>query len=146
MRMKKVYQYDKDGCLIKEWGSIASAANYFNADESSIRKAAKRNRKSRGFYWAKHKFTNLFKPDAEDYKLPKILVFDIETAPLLAFIWQLKTDYVGPGMLEKPNWWMISWSAKWLFEDEMLNDVVTSEEARLEDDSRILKSIWELVN
>jgi len=79
-------------------------------------------------------------------RLPKILVFDVETAPLEAFIWQLKNDYISPTLLTRANWFMLSWSAKWLFDPEIINDVVTPEEAIKEDDSRILASIWELID
>ena len=88
----------------------------------------------------------LFEPLKEKTKLPKILLLDIETAPLSAFIWRLKTDYVSPAMLQNSNWWMLSWSAKWLFETEMMNDVVTPKEAIEEDDERVSLSLWELVN
>ncbi len=144
--MKKVYQYDLAGNYIQSWSNNTEAARFFEVDESSIRKASKRKRISKGYYWGKQKLTNLFNPKAEDLKLPKILVFDIETAPLMAFIWRLKTDYVGPSMLERPNWWIISWSAKWLFDEEILNDIVTPEEARKEDDLRVLQSMWDLIN
>jgi len=77
---------------------------------------------------------------------PKILLLDIETAPLSAFLWRLKTDYVNPSMLQNSNWWILSWSAKWLFERDMMNDVVTSEEALNEDDERVSASLWKLVN
>jgi DNA polymerase elongation subunit (family B) len=79
-------------------------------------------------------------------KLPKVLLLDIETAPLSAFLWRLKTDYVSPAMLQNSNWWMLSWSAKWLFDSEMMNDVVTPNESIEEDDKRIAASLWKLVN
>lgn len=78
--------------------------------------------------------------------LPKILLLDIETAPLSAFLWRLKTDYVSPAMLQNSNWWMLSWSAKWLFDSEMINDVVTPKEAIEEDDFRVAATLWDLVN
>jgi len=146
MNIKKAYQYDKDGNFIRTWNTTTEAARFFGVDESSIRKAAKKERKSQGHYWSKYKFTNLFKPKSENLKFPKVLVFDIETAPLMAFVWRLKTRYVNPDMLEKSNWWVISWSAKWLFEDSVMSDVVTNEEAVNEDDSRVIHSIWNLIN
>ena len=47
---------------------------------------------------------------------------------------------------ERSNYVMLSWSAKWQFEDEIMNDVVTPEEALNEDDERIAKSIWKLID
>lgn len=146
--MKKVYQYLPNGIYYNEYPSISSAAYEVSADESSIRKAIKRGRKSCNYFWSKDKKVNYWDLNVQEKsKMPKVLVFDIETAPLLASIWRLKTEYVAHSMLEgSANWWMISWSAKWLFEDEILNDVVYPGEALEEDDSRILKSIWDLIN
>lgn len=144
--MREVFQYGQEGQFVKSWESAASAAKYFRIDESSIRKAAKKKKTSVGYYWGRQKLTNLFNPQVEDFNFPKILLFDIETAPLLAFIWRLKTRYISPDLLERSNWWLISWSAKWLFVDHILHDVVTSEEAEQEDDSRILQSIWSLID
>jgi len=146
--MKKVYQYTLDGNYYDEHPSISAAAYEVDADESTIRKAVKKGKKSRGFLWSKLKLGSYFEMNARPMNaMPKILVFDIETAPLAAYIWRLKNDYIAPGMLgETNNWWMISWSAKWLFGDGMMNDVVKSNEAIREDDSRIAESIWQLIN
>jgi len=144
--MKRIYQYTQDGEFIKPWRSITEAAVQFGIDESSIRKAIKRGRRSLGYYWSKRKFANLFNPRLEENSFPKILLFDIETAPLLAFVWELKTRYINPELLEKSNWWVLSWSAKWLFHEEIMHDIVTPEETEYEDDSRVLQSIWDLIN
>lgn len=146
MRYRKVYQYSLDGEYIQPWSNTTEAARSFGVDESSIRKAAKRRKVSQGYYWSRNKVRNILNPQSDDLRFPKILLFDIETTPLMAYIWRLKTKYVDPGMLEKSIWWMISWSAKWLFEDEVMHDVVTPEEIENEDDSRILQSIWDLIN
>jgi len=79
--------------------------------------------------------------------LPKILIMDIETAPLEAFLWTLRTNYVSPAMLnDRTNYSMLSWSAKWLFDENIMNDVVTPQEALEEDDGRIAASIWKLID
>jgi len=80
------------------------------------------------------------------YQSPaKVLVFDIETAPSVAYVW--KGWNVNPSavidMIES-DWFMITWSAKWLFEDKIMTGKLTPEEALNEDDSRITKSMWEL--
>lgn len=80
-------------------------------------------------------------------KLPKILLFDIETSPLKAFVFQ-KSVWGANVSADKviSEWWTICWSAKWLFDDTILSSRVTREEAKLEDDSRIIKQLWELLN
>ena len=80
-------------------------------------------------------------------KLPKILIFDIETAPLRAFVFQMS---VWGGNIRDEQviseWFMLTWSAKWLFDDKVYSAKLTGKEARNEDDSRIVKSLWNLVN
>jgi len=56
--MRKVYQYNEDGRLVGEWESIVSAANEYDCDESAIRKACVKGRKTQGYYWG-----YLCKPD-----------------------------------------------------------------------------------
>jgi hypothetical protein len=41
---------------------------------------------------------------------------------------------------------LLTWSAKWLFQDEIMNDKLTSEEAINEDDERITKTLWTLLD
>lgn len=50
---------------------------------------------------------------------PKVLIFDIETAPLLASVWQAWKQNVGMKQLNK-DWYMLSWAAKWLDEDYVM--------------------------
>jgi DNA polymerase elongation subunit (family B) len=41
---------------------------------------------------------------------------------------------------------MLTWSAKWLFEETVMSDRLTSKEAINEDDKRIVKSLWKLLD
>ncbi len=82
---------------------------------------------------------------AAPVKLPKILIFDIETTPMKAYVWRLfKQNIAWDHVLTE--WYMLAWSAKWLYGAEVMGDVLTSEEAIKEDDSRIVKSLWCLIN
>ena len=75
----------------------------------------------------------------------KILIFDIETAPLKAWVWNRWKQDVH---LEQTisEWFMICWSAKWLGSEEVMGDCLTPHEILKEDDSRITESIWDLIN
>lgn len=75
----------------------------------------------------------------------KILIFDIETAPNKGFIWSLWNKYVPPEQLET-EWFCLSWSAKWLFDDKIMSQRLTGREARREDDRRIMRGIWKLLD
>lgn len=80
-------------------------------------------------------------------KMPKILIFDIETAPLAGYFFRLWRQNIAPSqLLNGGNYFMLSWAAKWLFEDTILNDVLTPEEALRNDDTRIVKSIHKLLD
>ena len=75
----------------------------------------------------------------------KILLLDIETSPLCVLSWGLWEQNIRPEAILQ-DWHMLSWSAKWLFHDDVVGDVLVSEEAKSHDDSRITKSIWELMD
>jgi len=75
----------------------------------------------------------------------KVLLYDIETSPIMAFIWKIWDENISPGQIIH-DWFIISWSARWLFSDDTFSDVITSEEIRDKDDSRITKSLWKLLN
>lgn len=78
-------------------------------------------------------------------RIPKILIFDIETAPMRAYVWRMWKENIAPCQVIS-DWFMIAWSAKWLYAGEVMGDVLTSKEAVAEDDSRIVKSLWKLID
>jgi len=87
------------------------------------------------------------KKKQEPLKEVKVLLFDIETAPLKAYVWSLWNQdiHYKSGQLDA-DWFMLSWSAKWLFEKGVVSDRLKSKEAAKEDDSRIVKTIWKLLD
>lgn len=74
----------------------------------------------------------------------RVLFWDLETAPMMAYIFQLKTEYVSPDKLLHETF-MLSWSAKWEGEKKVHSAVLTGDEARAQDDRRIVESIADLV-
>lgn len=77
--------------------------------------------------------------------VPKILIFDIETAPSRAYVWsRWKQNIYSEQVISE--WFMLCWSAKWLNKDTMYSEVLTPEEAYNEDDSRIVKKLWTIIN
>lgn len=78
---------------------------------------------------------------------PKILYFDIETAPSLGYFWGelFETDIVA---VERP-WFMISFSYKWLGEKKIytkaLNDY-RSYHKHMEDDSKLVKDLYKILD
>jgi len=84
--------------------------------------------------------------------LPKILLFDIETALMEVYVWGLYKQFIPHTNIikdengEEKSWFCLSWAAKWLYDDTILSDIVTPIESIARDDSRILKSIWKLLD
>jgi len=77
----------------------------------------------------------------------KILLLDIETSPLLVWVWQTQVWKARIGHKQVvSNWFMLTWSAKWLDEEETFSDGLTPLEALDENDERIVTSLWLLLN
>ena len=77
---------------------------------------------------------------------PKVLIYDIETAPILGYVWRLWDNNVGLNQIEN-DWYILSWSAKWLGapEDEVMY-MDQSKAENIEDDKELLGGIWSLLN
>lgn len=77
---------------------------------------------------------------------PKILLVDIETAPILAYVWGLWNNDVSLNQI-KSDWHLLSWSAKWLHDPA---DKIMYKDQRhaknIQDDKKLLKQIWQLLD
>lgn len=94
---------------VLEHGSNAKAAEYMGVDRRTVDRAiacAKRRAVDAGVI-------SVF--DAE----PKVLVLDIETAPLLANVWSLWLEAKGHNAILS-DWYMLSFSAKWLGKESVI--------------------------
>lgn len=79
--------------------------------------------------------------------MPKILVFDIETSPLEAYVYQKsvwRSNITDSQVISE--WFMLSWSARFLHEGITYSDVLTSKESLDENDERICKTLWEYLD
>jgi len=81
-----------------------------------------------------------------DKKVPKVLLFDIETVMMETFIWNGKYKQTIDDHQIITDWNMLAWSAKWLFDSKIMSDIQTSKEAINRDDKRIVNSLWELLD
>lgn len=84
--------------------------------------------------------------DKKNVKPVKILVFDIETSPILAYTWGLWDQNIPLEMIVE-DWSVLSWAAKWVGApaSELMYDDVSMQKD-LKDDKRILKRIWALLD
>lgn len=75
---------------------------------------------------------------------PRILVYDIETAPIKAFVWSIWQQGVGLNQIDS-DWYIMSFAAKWLGEDEIFY-FDQSGVANPENDYLLLEELWKLLN
>jgi hypothetical protein len=89
---------------------------------------------------------------------PKVLVFDIETLPLILNGWGVGKQYLSHENI-LADYVILSYAAKWLFHPKSFGDILRPEEARervenvfalkpkeLDTDLRVLKGIWNLLD
>lgn len=87
--------------------------------------------------------SSLSSPSAE--KEVKILILDIETTPMQAYVWKRWKENVSLDQTIS-EWFMICWSAKWLNDDKAFGDCCTPDEMHAEDDMRICYTLWKVLN
>ena len=78
-------------------------------------------------------------------KQPKVLLFDIETTPLTVKTWHTGKQRISFDQI-MDEWFLLSYSGKWLFDSKVFGSVLTPDEAIHKDDLRITKEIWNYFN
>lgn len=79
-------------------------------------------------------------------KKPKILLFDIETAPNLAWVWGV---WEQNAIDLKGDWYILSFAAKWLDDSKVIVRGLCDYHGykkHLEDDKQLVKELWDLFN
>lgn len=76
---------------------------------------------------------------------PRILLLDIETLPMEVNVWHLGKQRISPDNIIK-DFSVVSWAAKWLFEDNVMSEAVSGQEAIDREDNSLLGGIWNLLN
>lgn len=74
----------------------------------------------------------------------RILILDIETAPIAANVWRIWQENVGLNQIDR-DWYILSFGAKWLGEDK----VVYFDQSKAEDienDKVLLEKLWKLLD
>lgn len=76
----------------------------------------------------------------------KILILDIETSPILGYVWGPWENNLSPTQI-KQDWRVLSWAAKWL--EDPVHKVVYKDQRKAKDiqnDKDLLKGIWDLLD
>lgn len=89
--------------------------------------------------------SKLFVKESSNTNSPKILLFDIETSHMVVKTFSLYNESI-PYSDIIDDWFILSFSAKWLYDDNMIEHYVTKKEAKNRDDSRIVIELWNLLN
>lgn len=75
---------------------------------------------------------------------PKVLIFDIETSPILAHVWGLRDQNISLNQIHT-DWSVMAFAAKWLDSPRMFYcDTSKRKDAR--DDKMLLRAIWKLLD
>lgn len=74
----------------------------------------------------------------------KILLLDIETAPILSWVWKIWDENIGINQIKEDSH-LLSFAAKWLDDPKMMY-ADQRKEKNIEDDSGLLKKIWPLLD
>jgi hypothetical protein len=75
----------------------------------------------------------------------KILLLDIETLPMEVYAFSPYTEYITSDKVIK-DWSISCWAAKWLFESEIMGEVVGGGDAIARRDDAILGNVWRLMD
>ena len=75
----------------------------------------------------------------------KVLILDIETSPLLVYVWSLKDQFVGLNQMVQ-DWHIMAWSAKWL--GAPASSIIYCDQRNLKtgNDLPILRPLWRLLD
>lgn len=88
----------------------------------------------------------LKRPQSFEHKRPKILVIDIETAPIVALVWKIWEENVGLEQIVHDSS-ILSFGAKWLGDSKMIYHDTSGRGAdRARDDLVLMQPLWDLLH
>jgi predicted RNA-binding Zn-ribbon protein involved in translation (DUF1610 family) len=116
------------------WNDLANKYHYENKEaiRSDFRREAKRRHYS-------------LTDARRESGAPKILILDLENTPMVGYFWSLWQQNLSTDNIIK-DWNLLSYSAKWLFDEEVISEVLTPKEVEKQDDSRLTNSLWNLLD
>lgn len=153
---KPIHKYNTEtGNFICTYKSICQAANDLGLDESTIRKRVNLHDMCnfKGYVLSLRRCDNIVNSEGEEVftedwitnKGAKILLIDIETAPTVAGVWRFWKENVNYDQIFDDSY-ILSFAFKWLLDENVYSAVLTPREAILNDDSRLLESLWHLLD
>lgn len=134
---KKIYQEHK----ISSLENIRKVINYYRGSQG----AAARKKLTDKTYQKPLTFDTRNTQMEKINTSAKVLILDIETAPINAYVWGIWNQNIGTHQIQS-DWFCLTWAAKWLFEDKVYSAKLKPKEVLEQNDKRIIEGIWRLVN
>lgn len=78
----------------------------------------------------------------------KILLFDIETSPMITYNWGLFQEVKGTHMVIE-DWYVLCWCAKWLGDKKILSSSLPEFKGykkNMKDDKQVMQELWKLLD
>jgi len=75
---------------------------------------------------------------------PKILIFDIETSPIMSYTWGIWDQNVALNQIHT-DWSILSWAAMWA-DDSKIMYMDNRKSKDVYNDKKLLRGIWQLIN
>lgn len=125
--------------ICKDWHKKAESLKQQGLSSRKIAELIGKGKSTINDFFAKQE-----KKEPAEKDGPRILFFDLETAPLRAHLWSMWQQGVGLNQIES-DWHLLSFCAKWMGESDVIyHDQRYAE--NIEDDYDLLLKLWGLLN
>lgn len=94
---------------------------------------------------ALRRYREFFKGKTKRGDKKNVLIFDIETSPIEAYVWSLWKQTIQPAQIIK-DWSILSWAAKWLDEGEIMTGNSWDDGGDVRDDYECAKGLASLLH
>jgi len=83
--------------------------------------------------------------DERTYDNPKIVFIDVETSPSIAYHWKRWDENIGQEQVIQESI-ILTYSAKYLGNEEVIYGYITADEVKLHDDKRVMGETYDILN
>jgi len=122
---------------LRECDNCAAAARLLGCSKQNVQ------RRKNALLGRKDSVDNRLKNVSTYQREPAVLFFDIETAPLKVYTWGKWQQNINDDFIIQ-DWFILCWSAKWMFDDRIYNMALTTNEVASANDKRVVKGLWEM--
>lgn len=87
-----------------------------------------------------------YKAEVTPLTMPKILTLDLETAPIVGYVWGLREQNLSIDMIVEP-WSVLCFCAKWIDSDDIISGNTGGRgKQNVRDDTALMRQLWDLLN